>query len=177
MDTAQIVIDTKNSSPLIQLFDVRRYYAISLDICQQLDIGDIVSLSRTHISLSTIYQNLLPILWNVDRSLKRFVENPKGLRSQLAVNDAMIAGSFVLRFLDRKFSPDGALDIFQSGQPGDEDAESALVTYLQEEEGYHLSAETRLFHPSISMACFILSLFPLVILSNRNQDRYSRSGS
>ena len=167
----------EHPSHLIELLDGGRYYAISLYICQRLDVGDIIALSRTCTSLSTIYQDLLPILWNIDRSLKRFVENPKGFRSQLAVNDAMIAGSFALQFLDRECYPGRTLDIFQFWQPDDEDAESELVTYLHKEEGYHLSKQTRLFHPSILKACSIFSLFSLVGPSNRHQGRDLYSGS
>ena len=135
---SQIAIDLKRPSPLIRLLDHDRYYPIFLSICQRLDIGEIVALSRTCTTISTIYQELLPIFWNVNRSLERYVQNPRNFRFQLAVNDAMIVGSFVLQFLDRVYWPKDALVIFQYWQPEDEDAESEFAIYLQEKEGYCL---------------------------------------
>ena len=128
-------------SSLVTLLDSSRYYPIFINICQHLAIGDIVAISRTCDSLSTVYKQLLPILWNVNRSLKRYVEDPQAFRSQLAVNDAVIAGSFVLQFLDRTHYPGSTLNLFQCWQStneNDSNAPSRLAGYLCQGEGYQM---------------------------------------
>ena len=100
-------------------------------ICSCLDIQSIIALTRTCKSLTWLYKELVPLLWDANRSLKRYVKNPKGLRSQLALADALISGSFVIQFLDRVEYPDADLDIFVGSHLGE-----SLIEYLVKEEGY-----------------------------------------
>ena len=111
-------------------------YPIVSHLCDYLLIGDIVALTRTCRSLSTLYRNLLPAQWNVNRDLRQFVHDPNGLRSAMAKNDAVIAGSFALQFFERSTWRAADLDLYvQQGHQFE-----SLTRYFMDTEGYHPSA-------------------------------------
>ena len=126
------------SNPCLPLLlNKDRFYPIFYNICSRLDIASIVALTRTCKGLSTVYQELLDVFWDVNCSLQRFVKNIRGFRSQLRGENALISGSFVLQFLDRVHWPESDLDIYVSRDtPLSESLYSGMITYLIENEGY-----------------------------------------
>jgi len=84
-----------------------------------------------------LYQSLIPTQWNVDRGLNRFVQDPKGLRSQMGIHNALISGSFVVQFFDRVVWKEADLDVFVEGDFG----ASAMELYLCSKEGYRFIHE------------------------------------
>lgn len=62
-----------------------------------------------------MYQSLISAQWNVDRGLKRFVQDPKGLRSHMGIHNALISGSFAVQFFERVVWKDSDMDIFVEG--------------------------------------------------------------
>lgn len=122
------------------LFDVLDYkanYPISDNICSLLPVGDIISLTRTCRGLSSLYQSMIPTQWNVDRRLNRFVQDPKGLRSQMGIHNALISGSFVVQFFELVLWKDADLGVFVGGNAG----ASAMELYLCSKEGYRFIHE------------------------------------
>ena len=78
----------------------------------------------------------------MNRSLDRYVKDPKGFRSFLATCNALISGSFVLRVLDRDNYYDADLDIFMCR----DDDEKDLVDYLLGKEGYSKIPQREIQH-------------------------------
>ena len=62
-----------------------------------------------------LYKSLNKSEWDIDRSLRRFVNNPVQFRDQLAFSDALISGSFALQFFERVVWHGTGLDIFVQG--------------------------------------------------------------
>ena len=119
-------------------FDLFKFYPIFNQLCQYLPIREIINLTRTCRALSNLYQTLLPQQWNVDRSLLRFVQKPRGLRAQLAKCAGLISGGFAVQFFERVHWPDSTLDIFvEQGEKAQQ-----LELYLREHEGYRLKGTT-----------------------------------
>lgn len=104
------------------------------NICPYLGIGEIVALTRTCKKLSNLYQILLKRQWDVDAGLRRFVDDPLQLRSQLRKHSAIISGSFALQFFERVVWEDSDLDIYARADL----AAIGLAEYLCEAEGYSL---------------------------------------
>ena len=48
-----------------------------------------------------MYQYLLPTQWDVDKALRRYVDDPLGFRSQVARCDALIDGDFSVHYFER----------------------------------------------------------------------------
>ena len=115
------------------LLERDRYYPIFNRICCYLPVDDLCSLMRCCKGLSTLMKDLRKTHWNINKKLRRFVKDPVGLRSQLAIHNGLIAGGFAVQFLDR-VTWDSDLDIFA---PKGEKA-TAIGTYLAECEGYTL---------------------------------------
>ena len=82
----------------VTVLDLFSKFPVVDEICSCLGIGDIISLTRTCKSLSGLYRSLLSSQWNVDKHLRRFVDNPVNFRSQMARCDAL-GGSFLIIFL------------------------------------------------------------------------------
>ena len=74
---------------MVTILDLFSQFPIVEGICSSLGIGDIVSLTRTCNHLSTLYRSLLSSQWNVDKHLRRFVDNPLAFRTRLAKCDAL----------------------------------------------------------------------------------------
>ena len=118
------------------LYDLFETYPIFDRLCLHLPIREIINLTRTCRALSKLYQTLLHLQqWNVDRSLLRFVKEPRQLRAQMAKCDGLISGSFALQFFERVHWPDSGLDIFvREGHNAQQ-----LELYILEKEGYEFS--------------------------------------
>ncbi len=118
----------------LTIFECSTSYPIFSRICDYLSIESIVSLTRTCRKFSGLYQYLIPIQWNVDKRLRRFVQDPSALRSQMGKCDALISGSFAIQFFERVTWPDSDLDFFVEQGEGCE----SFCKYLMDSEGYHL---------------------------------------
>lgn len=122
-------------SSFMSVFDRHMCYPFFIRLCEHLSIAEIVALTRTCKKYADLYQYLLPIQWDVDRTFRRFVRDPCGLRSQMAISDAFIAGSFVVQFFERTSWTPFDLDIFiEVGE-----CANTFQRYLLDKEGYEIS--------------------------------------
>ena len=101
----------------LSTFDRVSYYPIFSTLCNYLSIAEIVGLTRTCKKLSDLYQYLIPSLWDIDKGLQRYVDDPCGFRSQMAMSDALIFGDSALQFFERAFCNCHPLSVLiQQGQ-------------------------------------------------------------
>ena len=119
----------------MSVFDRHRCYPFFIRLCEHLSIAEIITLTRTCKKYADLYQYLLPIQWDVNRGLHRFVRDPCGLRSQTAKSDALIAGSFVVQFFERTSWKPFDLDIFVE----DGECANTFQRYLLDKECYGFS--------------------------------------
>lgn len=130
----------ESSSPekaktLLDIFHKESHYPIFIKLCELLPIADIISLTRTCKQLSNLYQTLLPLQWNVNRTLERFVRDPSAFRSQLGRCDALVSGSVALQFFEKVIWQESDLDIYvENGSCTDD-----FSAYLIQEESYGLT--------------------------------------
>ena len=130
------------NNPLKFLLQRERYEPIFRALTTYLGVAEIVYLSRTCKQLSTLYAELRPRLWDVDRSLRRFVDDPKSLRSEMARSEALISGSFALQFFERVQWEASDLDIFVGTNKADGSyTNSNGLRRLLETEGYSLQQD------------------------------------
>ncbi|KAG8531960.1 uncharacterized protein KY384_003596 [Bacidia gigantensis] len=85
-------------SPLFSLLQLDIYFPIASRICDFLPIVDIIQLTRTCKALSSLYRDLIPHKWNIDRFLSRHLKDPKAFRSMLGQCDALLSGESILDF-------------------------------------------------------------------------------
>lgn len=121
--------------PDVTFLYLLRLYPVFDTLVSFLPIGDIISLSRTCKELSNIYQSILPMQWNIGRTLKRFVNDPCEFRSQMGQNNALVSGSVALQFFERVVWKDTEMDVFILKGEGAEN----FCRYIQEREGYFLA--------------------------------------
>ena len=88
-------------SPKPTLISILDVFPICDHLCYILPISDLINLTRTCKRLSSLYQAALPRQWNVNKRLERFVQDPKGFRSQMGKSGALIFGSFAIQFFER----------------------------------------------------------------------------
>ncbi len=116
----------------LNTFDRKSRYPIFITFCECLSIAEIISLTQTCKKLSGLYQYLVPIQWDVDKALRRYVGDPLGLRSQMAKHDALITGYIAIQYFERVFwEDDEPLDIVVQQAGSD-----LLGKYISEVEGY-----------------------------------------
>ncbi|MCJ1295304.1 hypothetical protein MMC34_006866 [Xylographa carneopallida] len=128
----------KEQTILNLLTNHEQHYTVFDGICSYLGIAEIIALTRTCKKLSGLYQRLLKTQWNIDRQLRRFVNNPKGFRAQLGRNDALLSGDFALQFFERRVWQDGNMELFAYRYS----EVRALESYLVEVEDYMCSNMT-----------------------------------
>ncbi|KAL8850395.1 MAG: hypothetical protein Q9221_004627 [Calogaya cf. arnoldii] len=116
------------------IFNRESQYPIFSCLCDHLEIGDILALSRTCKRFASLYEYLLPIKWNVEKRLQRFVRDPTGLRSKMGELDVLISGSFAIQSFQRVTWLSSDLDLYVE----DDEESDALCAYLVESEGYTL---------------------------------------
>ena len=121
---------------LFDILDLANYPGLVEAVATYLDPGSIIALSRSCKALSAIYPHLLCTQWNVDRRLRRFVRDPRGLRAELSQRNALISGGFACQYFDRAVWQESDLDIWAN--KGD-DASGVLVHILR--EGYILQTQ------------------------------------
>ncbi|KAL8992729.1 MAG: hypothetical protein Q9169_006881 [Polycauliona sp. 2 TL-2023] len=117
-----------------QVFSRETRYPIFSCLCEHLDNQSIFALSKTCRQYSGLYNYLLPSLWNVDKRLRRFVNDPVGLRSKMKEFNVLISGSFPIQFFERVTWPASDLDLYiKEGEGFD-----GFCSHLAEFEGYTL---------------------------------------
>ena len=102
----------------LNTFDRSSNYPVFRTLCDCLSIAEVVPLTQTCKKFSDLYQYLLPIQWDVDKALRRYVDDLQGFRSQMAISDALITGTFVGQFFERVFCDPEPLDVFVQGGDG-----------------------------------------------------------
>ncbi|KAI1418746.1 hypothetical protein F5Y12DRAFT_721893 [Xylaria sp. FL1777] len=106
-------------------------YPIQSRIIPDLDTKSILHLCRVS---SGLRADIYSYLWDINKRLGRFFQNPIAFRTELGRADALISGSFALQFFANKFWPESDLDINLRDGEGVE----RLGRYLVEVEGYEL---------------------------------------
>lgn len=109
-------------------------YHLLKNMSTYLSITDIIALTRTHMRLSNVYGVLLGSRRNVDKTLRRFVSDPRGFRSQMAKHDALVHGSLPLQFFKGVVWDESDMDVVMQDGNGVE----AFGNYLINAEGYEL---------------------------------------
>ena len=133
--------NTTKGAPIFDILRPDSHYPIFSRICGYLPIGAIISLTQTCKTFSSLYQNLLPLQWNIDRTLRRFVRDPQALRSQMAKCEALISGSVALQFFERVVWPESDLDIYvEHGSHA-----KAFRKYIKDCEGYKFTHKSNSF--------------------------------
>lgn len=120
------------------LVDIFTTYTIALQLCALLRPADFISVTRTCKALTALYRDLRPSLWNVDKRLSRFLDDPKAFRSLMAQHKTLIYGSLALQFFDRCTWSDSDLNVCISR----DQAAEAIEEHLCKREGYHLKLST-----------------------------------
>ncbi|KAI0460643.1 hypothetical protein F5B21DRAFT_498579 [Xylaria acuta] len=116
------------------LRDLLGQYPIQRGILCNLDTGSILNLCKPSWDLRA---DIYVYLWDINRKLERFFENPRAFRTELGRADASISGSFALQFFANKYWPESDLDInLRDGEGVDR-----LGEYLVEAEGYQLAGD------------------------------------
>ena len=60
----------------MSVFDSHMCYPFFISLCEHLSIAEIVALTWTCKKYADLYQYLLPIQWDLNRRLHRFVQEP-----------------------------------------------------------------------------------------------------
>lgn len=121
---------------LVDLLDRYQYYPVYEVLCSCLDVVSIIRLSKVCKALRPLQQQL----WNVDRLLKRFVDEPVALRQEMRRHGAVISGGLALQFFARETWEESDLDLFVRRCP----EANALGDYFVEREGYVLQPGRKL---------------------------------
>lgn len=112
-----VLSPSSTSQPsFLSTFDRESHYPIFSAFCDCLSIAEIISLTRTCKRFSGLYQYLLPVQWDVDKALRRYVDDPQGFRTQMARCDALINGDFACEYFERVVWSYDSLDLYI--QPG-----------------------------------------------------------
>lgn len=120
--------------------DVFNNYPIFERIFTYLGPGGIMALRATTKQLVHTIDMLSKVQWNINRSLKRFVNDPVRFRSLMARHEALISGSFALQFFGRIVWKDSDLDIYHEAPGlGKENGTKALAQHLMKNEGYTIA--------------------------------------
>ena len=114
-------------------------YPIFDALCEQLDIAGLIKLRMLSKRLEQNWQTHSKKRWNVNAKLRRFVDDPVGLRAAMSEHHALISGSFVVQLMGNWSWPDSDLDIYIRYNNA-----SAFEKYLEEKEEYILSDQYQL---------------------------------
>jgi hypothetical protein len=103
-------------------------YPVFASLRIQLGVVGLIQLTATCKRLYALRQ----YIWDINRALRRFLDNPLAFRTLLGETDALISGSFVLQFLEGVVWKNSDLDVFiQAGK-----AAYLFGEYLERVEGY-----------------------------------------
>ena len=129
-----VLISTEMAIKLIQLLDRDTYYPTYDRVIDSLPIRDIIALTKTCKSFSSIYQDILHKQWNINRHLRRWVEDPRSFRCHMARCNALITNDLALEFFERVRYPNAYLDLCMETGP----SAVAFQEHLIEHESYSL---------------------------------------
>ncbi|KAF2806278.1 uncharacterized protein BDZ99DRAFT_523738 [Mytilinidion resinicola] len=113
---------------LVDLLNPSSMYPVFHSLRASLDVRSILALTSTCKHLHALRH----YLWDINRSLRPFVDDPAEFRSQLGAADGLISGSFVLQFFEGVFWEESDLDVFIRN----DGRERAFAAYLTHREGY-----------------------------------------
>ena len=85
---------------LVGLID--RHTPVQASILQQLEIRDIIALSRVCKTLKHVYETTIKTQYNINNALKPFFASPVEFRNVQAETDAIISNSFAICFFLRR---------------------------------------------------------------------------
>lgn len=128
-----------------------RYYPIQQILYELLDIQNIINLTRTSKKLESLYRHLVPLQWNLEKRLQRFVKKPRDFRLKLGISDGLISGTFALQFFERAVSSNSVLGCclaFISGFDVSEDEGSKTPSSSQEHVTSNIRAARLIDLPS-----------------------------
>ena len=104
-------------SLVLTILDPDAYYPIFIRFFEILSIAEIIALTRTCKRIQRLYQTLLPLQWNVDHTLQRFVSDSRRFRQQMGKNDSLISGGIALQYFERVIWKESDLDIYVQDGP------------------------------------------------------------
>ncbi|KAF3917674.1 hypothetical protein AA313_de0208738 [Arthrobotrys entomopaga] len=113
----------------LNLLDILSNPILYSTIFDHLEPQDVLRLFQT---CRTIYA-FKGDLWNINRSLRRFVNDPIAFRSLMARYDAIVSGSHALQFLARVKWTKSDLDVYITKEEGTIE----FAKHLMEHEGYY----------------------------------------
>lgn len=122
----------QSSSSLMHFFNPETNYPAFDSLRTHLGIRGLFKLTATCKELYALRQ----YMWDINRSLSRFVEDPRAFRSQLGEVQGLISGSFALQFFEGVVWKNSDLDIFVQGTN-----QEKLAQYLVASERYSLTKE------------------------------------
>jgi hypothetical protein len=105
-----------------------------------LSAGTLYRLQRTCRSARTAVVDYCRRVFNVDKHLKRFFDDPHGFRQLQASTGTLISGSNALQFLHRSFYPGSDLDIYTHPIHA-----HRVCSWLVATEGYHFVGKSVLY--------------------------------
>lgn len=155
---ASAMLTHSNTLDLVGLID--RYAPAQASILQQLEIRDIISLSRVCKRLSHVYNTTVKTQYSINDTLRPFFTSPVEFRNVQAETDAIICDSSAIRFFLRRSFGGVVLILVQKG------ASTARMLRYFKEDGWH---ETRKMEPHEDydvVRCFQLGL-PRSLTINR----------
>jgi hypothetical protein len=120
------------SMPKTNLVDILSLYPICDRFLTELDISDILSVRLLSRRLLPNITSYCQKRWDINRRLRRFVENPKEFRTELGNANAFISGSFAIQFFDNVLWEKSDLDIYLRD---DGKGTKALTHHLVTKEG------------------------------------------
>ena len=126
-----------NKEGLLDILNLAANYTTGATLCRLLPIADLISLTRTCRRLSSLYRDLLPSQWNIDKLLSRFLDNPRTFRGLMAKHNVLISGSLALQFFQRFTWSDSDMDVYVYAKGAREFEE-----YLCKTEGYRFEMST-----------------------------------
>ena len=126
------LLDNTRASPLVELFNIDRFFPITSRYCDFLDIVDIVHLTRTCKVLCRLYEDIKAHKCNIDRRLSLFFQNAQAFRAHSARFSAVAAGEFVHEYFDREKQGSAELHITVE----DDQRVHDLLRYLERAEGW-----------------------------------------
>ncbi|KAK6527699.1 hypothetical protein TWF694_004680 [Orbilia ellipsospora] len=113
----------------LNLLDILSNTILYSTIFDHLEPQDVIRLSQT---CRTIY-GFRGDLWNINRSLRRFVDDPIAFRTLMAQHDAIVSGSHALQFLARVKWTKSDLDVYITK----DESLVAFANHLMTNEGYY----------------------------------------
>jgi hypothetical protein len=122
--------------PLVDM--ICRYIPVQGALLANMEIEDVIALSRTAKALSDLYQTVFRMRYNIERALAPFFSSAKEFRNVQAKTDALISGWFAIDFFDRR-NPVRDEAMFQIQVECA--SRDVMLTYLQE-DGWEITHDT-----------------------------------